>query len=215
MGNLKDSSPPCWLTLGRNILCLQVQVEIDLAWEIYACKLNVAKLVHNSLQICDVAILTLAPRWQGVQSGRVWSDHVRHRPLVQVSFIFFTDCYNFIQLCISIAHHSRSDGELRAIAEDFAYDNAKFVKTVVAAWDKLTTADRWARVDYVLTFLKILSSFSRYIQCMRYLWCFQVLGPCRECVRPAWEQSSSPEQQCSPAWQHPVEPNMICICPFL
>jgi len=37
----------------------------------------------------------------------------------------------------------RSDGELRAIAEDFAYDNGKFVKTVVAAWDKLTTADRF------------------------------------------------------------------------
>jgi len=37
----------------------------------------------------------------------------------------------------------RSDGELRAIAEEFAYDNAKFVQTVVAAWDKLTTADRF------------------------------------------------------------------------
>jgi len=37
----------------------------------------------------------------------------------------------------------RSDGELRAIAEEFAYDNTKFVQTVVAAWDKLTTADRF------------------------------------------------------------------------
>merc|ERR1712130_154512 len=37
----------------------------------------------------------------------------------------------------------RSDGELRAIAEEFAFDNAKFVQTVVAAWDKLTTADRF------------------------------------------------------------------------
>jgi len=37
----------------------------------------------------------------------------------------------------------RSDGELRAIAEEFAFDNNKFVQTVVAAWDKLTTADRF------------------------------------------------------------------------
>ena len=36
----------------------------------------------------------------------------------------------------------RSDGELRAIAEEFAFDNNKFVQTVVAAWDKLATADR-------------------------------------------------------------------------
>ena len=69
--------------------------------------------------------------------------------------------FRFFRLSILFAHYSRSDGELRAIAEDYAYDNAKFVKTVVAAWDKLTTADRWARVDYVLTFLKILSSFSK------------------------------------------------------
>ena len=38
---------------------------------------------------------------------------------------------------------SRSDGELRAIAEEFAFDNNKFVQTVVAAWDKLATADRY------------------------------------------------------------------------
>ena len=42
----------------------------------------------------------------------------------------------------------RSDGELRAIAEEFAYDNSKFVQTVVAAWDKLTTADRWDLVRF-------------------------------------------------------------------
>ena len=63
---------------------------------------------------------------------------------------------------------------MRAIAEDFAYDNAKFVKTVVAAWDKLTTADRWARVDYVLTFLKILLSFSK-IYSMRKIFMVFIL----------------------------------------
>ena len=60
---------------------------------------------------------------------------------------------DFLGLSILFAHFSRSDGELRAIAEDFAYDNAKFVKTVVAAWDKLTTADRWAKVKNVSGFL--------------------------------------------------------------
>ena len=44
----------------------------------------------------------------------------------------------------------RSDGELRAIAEEFAYDNSKFVQTVVAAWDKLTTADRWGELIHKL-----------------------------------------------------------------
>ena len=61
--------------------------------------------------------------------------------------------FRFFRLSILFAHYSRSDGELRAIAEDFAYDNTKFVKTVVAAWDKLTTADRWAKVKNVSGFL--------------------------------------------------------------
>ena len=65
--------------------------------------------------------------------------------------------FRFFRLgSILFAHYSRSDGELRAIAEDFAYDNTKFVKTVVAAWDKLTTADRWAKVKNVSSFLKCI-----------------------------------------------------------
>ena len=72
----------------------------------------------------------------------------------------FTCLLDFLGLSILFAHFSRSDGELRAIAEDFAYDNAKFVKTVVAAWDKLTTADRWAKVKNVPGFLKCIFSVS-------------------------------------------------------
>ena len=92
---------------------------------------------------------------------------------------------DFLGLSILFAHFSRSDGELRAIAEDFAYDNAKFVKTVVAAWDKLTTADRWANTGHVSIFLKCLFYSPRYIEWVRYLWFSQILGPRRECVRPA------------------------------
>ena len=183
MGNHKDSSRPCWLTLGRNILCLQVQVEIDLASEIYACKLNVAKLVHNSLRCCQSHPCSQVTRCTK-RSGLIGSCSPPTFGTGQ--FHIFTDCNNFIHLCISIAHHSRSDGELRAIAEDFAYDNGKFVKTVVAAWDKLTTADRWARVDYVLNFLQILSSFSRYLfNAWGIYGVFRFLGPAENvCDQP-------------------------------
>ena len=52
---------------------------------------------------------------------------------------FFVYYFLPLKSCIFIF---RSDGELRAIAEEFAFDNNKFVQTVVAAWDKLATADR-------------------------------------------------------------------------
>ena len=71
----------------------------------------------------------------------------------------------------------RSDGELRAIAEEFAYDNSKFVQTVVAAWDKLTTADRWD--SQIASKIESLS------------WSFQVLGSCGELVRPGEQQAIS------------------------
>ena len=101
-------------------------------------------LQTNKKSTYNVAILCFCRR-AGLQGNWIRSHYVCHGSLVQVTLAFdcFTDQLPYFYLF-------RSDGELRAIAEEFAYDNSKFVQTVVAAWDKLTTADRWGELIHKL-----------------------------------------------------------------
>ena len=101
-------------------------------------------LQTNKKSTYNVAILSFCRR-AGLQGNWIRSHYVCNGPLVQVTLAFdcFTDQLPYFYLF-------RSDGELRAIAEEFAYDNSKFVQTVVAAWDKLTTADRWGELIHKL-----------------------------------------------------------------
>ena len=128
-------------------------------------------LQTNKKSTYNVAILCFCRR-AGLQGNWIRSHYVCHGPLVQVTLAFdcFTDQFPYFYLF-------RSDGELRAIAEEFAYDNSKFVQTVVAAWDKLTTADRWD--SQIASKIESLS------------WSCQVLGSCGEPVRPGEQQAIS------------------------
>jgi len=83
--------------------------------------------------------ITLDNRFFTTLLGNTWEEHIvpgtdRHvyRAVGSDRIMFATDLWY------------RSDGRLRAIAEEYAMDNAKFVQDVVSAWTKITTADRFA-----------------------------------------------------------------------